>query len=404
MIRGHYERIVAVCAFFFTFVNIGIPSTSFSVFQPFIVERVGDTGGSLILFTRALASLIVMFAVDRYYARLDVRFGITVATALTAAGFVVYGFADTLPAFLVGAALGGIGYGLGGMVAATIIINRWFISNVSTAVGFAATGSGAASVLMPLLALRLIAHGSLSLAFFAEAAIAGIVALCLFLLVRNRPADIGAEPYESASHHTDDESESKGRTRGVSPSRRMRLLLVAGMFLLGSVAYGGTSYLTVLMTSEGFDPIFAGFMFTIMGAFLTVSKFVTGFLFDRIGTQRGSELLFGVLIASLVLCCLMPMSSAWIAGAAAVTYGIGISLATVGISVWSLELTDPMHLAQTVKRFQLAYATGGVVFNILPGILMETTGTYVISYAMMLVFAVVTGAIVRAGYMNVGKV
>ena len=53
----HYERIIAACAFLFIFSNIGIPSTSFSVFQPYIVDIIGDTGGSILLFTRSFSCL-----------------------------------------------------------------------------------------------------------------------------------------------------------------------------------------------------------------------------------------------------------------------------------------------------------------------------------------------------------
>ena len=100
----------------------------------------------------------------------------------------------------------------------------------------------------------------------------------------------------------------------------------------------------------------------------------------------------------------MPVKSPFIAGATALAFGIGISLATTGISVWSLELTDLPHMAQTIKRFQIAYAAGGTFFNIVPGLLKEATGNYVVSYAIMLVFAITTGWIVRAAYKSVGRV
>lgn len=36
----------------------------------------------------------------------------------------------------------GLGYGLGGMVASTMLISRWFSANMATAAGIAAVGSG----------------------------------------------------------------------------------------------------------------------------------------------------------------------------------------------------------------------------------------------------------------------
>lgn len=401
----HYEWIIAVCAFLFIFANIGIPSTSFSVFQPYIVDIIGDTGGSIVLFTRSFSCLLAMFVVDRYLRRFDIRFGVAIATLTTAAGFLIYSFATTLPVFAAGAFIAGIGYGFGGMVAMTMLLGRWFKDNVSTAVGFAAVGSGVASVLMPLLSLRLITYHSLSTAFLAESIIAASIAVILFLFLRNNPSDIGAQPY-TAPPKTGGAVEKTARHKhgpGIYPSKPMRYALLVGMVLLGGVASAGTAYLTVLMTSEGFDPVFAGFLFAAMGAALTIAKFVAGRLFDRIGTNRGSEILFGILIISLIFSCFMPVKSPFIAAATALAFGIGISLATTGISVWSLELTDPPHMAQTIKRFQIAYAAGGTFFNIVPGMLKEAAGNYVVSYAIMLVFAITTGWIVRAAYKSVGR-
>lgn len=401
----HYERIIAACAFLFIFANIGIPSTSFSVFQPYIVDIIGDTGGAILLFIRSFSCLLAMFIVDRYLRRFDIRLGVTIATLTTAAGFLIYSYATSLPVFIVGAFVTGIGYGFGGMVAMTMLLGRWFKDKVSTAVGFAAVGSGVASVLLPLLSLRLITYHSLSTAFLAEAIIAASIAIMLFLFLRNNPSDIGAQPYTATQKKGTKAPEMSHHEHGSStyPSKPMRYALLLGMVLLGAIASGGTAYLTVLMTSEGFDPVFAGFLFAAMGAALTVAKFGAGRLFDRIGTNRGSEILFSILILSLILACFMPVKSPFIAGATALSYGIGISLATTGISVWSLELTDPPHLNQTVKRFQIAYAAGGTFFNIVPGILKEMTGNYVISYAIMLVFAITTGWIVRAAYKSVGR-
>ena len=45
------------------FVNVGFPSTSFGVYQPYIVEQPGMSHfyGSVVVSLRALASLISMF-------------------------------------------------------------------------------------------------------------------------------------------------------------------------------------------------------------------------------------------------------------------------------------------------------------------------------------------------------
>ena len=33
-VKRHYEKVIALCCFLILFTNIGLPSTSFSVYQP----------------------------------------------------------------------------------------------------------------------------------------------------------------------------------------------------------------------------------------------------------------------------------------------------------------------------------------------------------------------------------
>ena len=124
--KSHYEKIIVACCFLSQFVNIGLNSTSCAVYQPYIgsMPSIGDAAGSIILSTRILVSAIATMLVNRFYDFLEARVGLSLAMALTGAAFFVYSTASTLPAFLVGSALAGIAYGLGGMVASAMLVNR----------------------------------------------------------------------------------------------------------------------------------------------------------------------------------------------------------------------------------------------------------------------------------------
>ena len=74
-IKRHYEKVIAACCFLILFTNVGLPSTSFSVFQPYLVDLpgVGNTGGSIIISVRTFMSMIGMLVVGRYYDLLNCR-------------------------------------------------------------------------------------------------------------------------------------------------------------------------------------------------------------------------------------------------------------------------------------------------------------------------------------------
>lgn len=76
-IKQHYEVVVAACCFLILFTNVGLPSTSFSVYQPYLVDLpgVGHSGGSIIVSVRTFVSLLAMLVVGRYYDLVDCRIG-----------------------------------------------------------------------------------------------------------------------------------------------------------------------------------------------------------------------------------------------------------------------------------------------------------------------------------------
>ena len=128
-IKRHYEKVIAACCFLILFTNVGLPSTSFSVFQPYLVDLpgVGNTGGSIIISVRTFMSLIGMLVVGRYYDLLNCRIGAFLASLCVCAGFFLY--SQNTGSFIglcAGSVFTGLGYGLGGMIASTMMINRWF--------------------------------------------------------------------------------------------------------------------------------------------------------------------------------------------------------------------------------------------------------------------------------------
>ena len=401
MVKQHYEKIIVGCCFAFIFANMGISSTAFAVHQPFIVamEGIGDTGGSLILSTRTLVSLLVMFVVDRYYELLDVRRGVFIACLLTFAGFFVYSIATTLPVFIAGAVILGVAYGVGGMVAATLLTNRWFAEGVGTALGIASMGSGCAAIVMPLVVVRVVEAASLSTAFFVEACIALVVGVIVVILLRNHPSDMGLQPYVGKSG----KSKRRARTEMNPAPRSERYLLLIAMVLVGIFCCGGITYLTVLLTSNGFDAVFAASVMSVVGISLMVAKLIVGRMFDKLGSAIASAFMFALGAVGFVMLCMVGTGLAPLMVVGAACVAIGLSLGTVGISVWSLDTGNPDNPARQIRNFQVAYAIGGFIANTLPGIIKDLVGTYVVSYVGMLVILVVGALIVLRYYRKFAK-
>ena len=407
----HYERVISGCCFLFIFVNVGLSSTSFGVYQPYLaaLPGVGDGGASLVLSVRTLLTLGAMFCVNWWYNRVDCRIGIGVACLFTAVGFILYGLADGLAGLCVGAVFCGLGYGLGGIVGMTLLTGRWYHDHVGTAVGFATLGSGVAGMLMPAVCHALIAGVSLSFAFLVEAGIAAGVGVLQLVLLRNRPDEMHGLVHhggKEGSKHIVSRIARKHARRSARAlllaqdpiSPRAHILLVVASVFVGMVSIGGLAYMSILFTTNGYEEGFAALMLSVCGVALAASKFGTGELFDHIGTPRGTAFVFAMLVIALVLCCLAPLGSLAVAVAAAVCFGIGGAVGSVGISVWSLELSCAATRASTVKNMQVGYAAGGFLADTFPGFLAQACGSYVPTYAILAVTTAAAGVLVLSVY------
>lgn len=412
MIAGkRYHWVIAFCCFLLIFCNVGLPSTSFNVYQPYIVALpgIGDSAGSIIIGVRTFVSLMCMFAVVRYYHFFDCRRGSLIACLCATVSLTLFGFAHTFPVLCLAAAIGGAAYGLGGMVCTTLLINRWFRTNVGTAIGIAAVGSGVASIVVPVCAEWVIRTYSLSLSFWCEAVIALAIAVLTFALLRDRPAQVGLEPYVSTKALAKAEVGRKaGEAEGAVPpdagrslSGRQRLVFVFAMACVGAACVGAPTFLSVFMVSEGHDHAFAALMLSVLGLTLTGGKFLMGWLFDAVGDLWGTFIAFTTFIAGLVLVCLGVSGSGALIWVGTLLFGFGLAIGSTGIPIWSLHLSVPEERVGTVRTFQTGYASGSFVFTLVPGILKDIVGTYLISYVIIIGLLVAAFIVILAVYARV---
>ena len=287
------------------------------------------------------------------------------------------------------------------MVGMTLLISRWFDHGLGGAVGFASLGSGFASILVPLAAVRIIEGQSLQLSFRLEALLALALGLLVFALLRNRPSDVNAEvKQKNAAKGESGNKSNRENERAGNPEipPRHRKILLAAMMCVGCMSVGGDTYYSVLLTTNGFDPHFAAFTLSLLGLALTASKMITGKMFDRFGVKRSSSLVFLTLIIGFACSCFTPCGSSALGLFAALLIGWGTALGTVGLSVWSLQLADPANREKSIKNAQVAYSLGGFLINAIPGPLRVATGTYVSTYLILFAMAVFASVTVISIY------
>ena len=389
-----------ICAFstVMVFVCVGLVSNAFSICLPFIIKVHGfsNTQISLLATMKSVTSLLAMFAADRYYGRLGLKKGIALAMLSASLSFFIYGISSTPLLYCAASALSGISYAMGGMIPASLLIRQWFPLKPAAALGIAASGSGIGSVLGPVTLLFLIENFGLSSAFLAQALAVAAVTLPIVALIReNTPEHTGIE---TASVEDFPETEvSSGSSRDCIHggtllhnrlSRREQLRILCGSFLIGVLGLTGFNYLSLLYTSAGHSAATVSFFLSLMGILLIAGKCSFGWIADRAGSFRTAALFCLFLCIGQLLCCFAPQSGRLLFGITFLFLGMGLALASVGLSIMASDFCQVGNYATVLKNYQLSYALGGLVSSAVPGMLADRTGSYLPSYILFFILSI----------------
>jgi sugar phosphate permease len=379
-----------------TTVTMGmIASIAFSVYLPYIAKHgsFSGVGVSFIITVRSVFTLVGMFVLPAYYKKLDIRAGAALSAVMAALTFVVYGLAENLFLYYAGAAVAGIAYGLGSMIPVSIVINRWFVEKRALAIGIASCGTGIATLIVPPSLALLIAAFGLKTTMYIEAGVILLVAAFIFLSLRNDPSLLGYAAYGTgaASAH-----KKAGSKRDMSPPER--LMLSAAMAMFGAVAILSSTNISLLLTSQGQSSAASALAISVMGVVLTISKILYGKLTDALGAYRSNYIFSALLLAGLVVSCTVNRTGKIGMYASIVLMGVGYPIALVGLSIWAGDFSVEARYAEAVKRLQIAYQLGGLLFSALPGFLADVTGSYAPAYLLFCVLLVASMTIVQSMY------
>lgn len=382
-------------------ITMGLGVNVFSIYQPKLIEALHLTNaqGSWITTIRTLFILGSLFVINRVCEKLGLRLTITLGSVLLGASCLCYSAANSFAMCCVAAALTGMGYCLGGMVPLTLIIDRWFRSRRSLALGIGAAGSGVSTILAPPILTWLMEARGLSAAFLAEGITILIFALCLWLLLRSDPGDLGLTPYEEVGTASAETSARDGsRLHPMSPAMHMALILAVA--LTGGPGGPGFSHLGVLYASSGYDSMMVAAITSYLGILVCAGKVFAGQLYDRLGGRRANLFCFGVFTFSMVLCSLTPLAGGhpWYPFVGITFFGLGAPIAGLATSLWAADLFSEQNYENGVRRLNMAFSLGMLISGPIPGILADRFGSYAYSYALFALTLVISFLIVQTLY------
>ncbi len=291
--RWHYAFIVALVTFAVIMVSAGVRAVPGVLIKPF-EDEYGWNRGSISLAV-AISILAYGFAAPLAGGLID-RFGprrIAVAgCALIACGLLpMLWMTQEWQLFLFWGIVVGAGTGaIGGVLGATIA-TRWFRTHRGMVVGlFAAASSAGQLIFLPsLVALSVSSGWRAAIAALAIAVIAVTIPTLFFL--RDRPSDLGLQPYGDDGSKEAAELErteaAHGSTLRQAAHTRDFWLLASSFFVCGFTSNGliGT-HLIPHAVEHGFTEVTAATAVGLMGMMNVVGTLASGWLTDRYDNRR----------------------------------------------------------------------------------------------------------------------
>lgn len=397
MKKIHYGWFICAGCFLMMFVTIGLCTSVHAIYQPYLIERAGlsQAQGSMITTVRCLFSFAAIFFVRRFHKLTGLRLGCAVAVICLALAYIGFSVFNGYVGYLCCAVLLGFANGLGGTVPMSILINRWFESRKALALGICSAGSGCAGILMPVILTKIVENYGVNTAFRTEAALVGILALLIYALLRSEPAEKGLTAY--STDVTEQKKENAFQeTHSIKDGRAWIVFAAAG--LMGAISTPAYGHMTVLYAEAGMVKELVAAGVSIMGFALIVGKCSFGALVDRFG-GRLVTMFFGLFcIMGYGLCCFAAPGRTWLIFVTYLLVGLGVTLSTLGIPVWTTELFSKDRFDATVHKLTLFYVGGEIVFNEVPGLAADWTGSYIPAFVCFALIAAAVIILVLAAY------
>ena len=343
------------------FCTIGVNSNVFSVYLPYLTKLLeltpNQTSGFLLV--RNIFSMCAVYLAKYYYDKLDVRLGNSLAILLCATAVFLYSSVSSFGSLCLAGAVSGLSTGLGGLYPVAILIHRWFPRHEGLAMGICSASTGLAITVCAPIITNMIEHHSLAAAFYLEVGFFALCAVAVFLLIRNHPG---------VPLHFD------RRPKTVRHSLRINPMFFA--ILAVGIMGGVFSYITTHYTTEGFDPYQVSTIVSVVGIFLVGAKFLLGILVDLWGSYRTNWLFFSLAAASCILFSVGSSAGYAVALMAGALYGVGDTIATLGVTIYARDLSKPEEYSATQQQFQFANTLGNLLCTLVPGVIATATGNY----------------------------
>lgn len=382
-LHWHYAWVVVGASLLVEFFGIGFGFFALIASYPYF-EALGWARTTVVFSSTVMITTIAILSplTGAYMDRRSIRALFIVGGLIMAVGHALLGFAETPLAFQVGAMVLGVGMAGVTVLPNQVLISRWFRSRLGLANGLISAGTVLGGSLSTIVVTLCSETYGRRFAFLVLAACVGIVPpLIGLLIVRDRPSDMGLEPYDEG-----DAPDQQGRrggapmTLGIVVRDPSFWLLTVGLLFATVPCYTSNKHLILYLHDLGLDATHAASVKSLMILVAGGGRLLAGVLSDRFDR-------FGLLIAIYVLSAVsFPLVFAMPAEPVLLAYAVFFGLAYGGVMpmmpIMVVECFGTAALGVVLGVMKVAYDVGAATAPLAAAWAHDELGNYDLVFAL----------------------
>jgi MFS family permease len=400
---------LALC-FVMIFVCLGFCSANKSLYLAATCEALGvkRTVFSLSSSCRFITTAIVNVFFGVLVAKFGTRKLIGVGFLFLIASVLLKAYSPNVELFYVSEILSGVGFSLSGTGMVGCVVTRWSPENKGTIMGaiLCANGIGgavAAQIVTPMINNEENIFGYQD-AYKLVAVLLVVTMLVFLLLFREKPKGRDLQPVAMGKKKRAAGQGWVGVAFEDAVKKPCFYVALMCIFFTGFCLQGLVGISTTHMQDVGLTADYVALMASISALCLTGSKFLSGFLYDKLGLRKAS----GICCVAAVLCMLsLAAVSASVAGQIgaavyAVLSAVALPLETVMLPLYAADLFGECSFDKIMGLFISVNTAGYAVGTPFVNLGFDLTGSYrgvlILTAAIMLAVTIAMQFVISAAH------
>lgn len=380
--------------------GLGFGIFAITTVYPFIIEafptwsrKLVFLPTSIIIMTVAVMGPVIGTWIDRHSLRRVFTLGILVQSL----ALFLFSLIQTPTQYLAVSLLLGIGMSGVTILPNQVLVSRWFFERVGLVNGviLAATALGAA--ISPALLTRMIAASDWRTAFAWMAIGAAVLPLlAVFFVVRDRPEDLGLQPYGVREDPAARAVQMQGATLRAAVCAPVFWVFGAAVFVGGMPCYSHNKHILVFLKELGYSPIAAADYKSFLFLVSACARLSFGWLCDHFDRRRLVQIHF-VLIAIGSLMFLGIPYSPQLLLPCLVVFGAGYGGLLPSIPILTVSYFGRAHLGSILGVYKISYDVAAASAPLLTAELYDRFGSYTAAQEILTICAWVGVVLVAVG-------